>query len=95
MSHFESDSTAVKTVSEANFQDTLIVCIDCEQNFVWSGGEQQFFYDKGLKNPPKRCKACKQAKNERIAAINAAQESGVKQRIEVSVNCAKCGGLTT
>jgi CxxC-x17-CxxC domain-containing protein len=95
MSHFESDSTAVKTVSETNFQDTLIVCIDCEQNFVWSGGEQQFFYDKGLKNPPKRCKACKQAKNERIAAINAAQESGIKQRIEVSVNCAKCSGLTT
>jgi CxxC-x17-CxxC domain-containing protein len=95
MSHFESDSTAVKIVSESLFEDTIINCIDCQNSFVWTSGEQQFFYDKGLKNPPKRCKSCKKAKNDRISAINAAQESGIKQKIEVSVNCAKCGSLTT
>lgn len=77
------------------FQDTTIVCIDCGQDFIWSGGEQLFFRDKGLQNPPKRCKACKQAKNDRLAAIATAQASGVKQKIEVTVSCARCTAQTT
>ena len=70
-------------------------CIDCQNEFVWSAGEQLFFYDKGLRNEPKRCKDCKKAKNERLAAIAAAQATGQKQRIEVSVNCASCNKTTT
>lgn len=81
--------------SETEFEDLSILCIDCGSDFVWSAGEQAFFRDKQLQNPPKRCKECKQAKNERLAAIAAAQASGVKQRIEVAVNCARCGESTT
>ena len=81
--------------AEPDFQDLNITCIDCGREFVWTIGEQTFFRDKGLMNPPKRCKECKQAKNERLAAITAAQTSGVKQRIEVAVNCAKCASHTT
>lgn len=80
---------------ESELEDKTILCIDCSQNFVWSVGEQIFFRDKQLQNPPKRCKECKQAKNERLAAIASAQASGVKQRIEVSVNCARCNASTT
>ena len=76
---------------ELEFQDRSIHCVDCGQDFIWTAGEQLFFQDKGLKNEPKRCKPCKQAKNERLAAIAAAQAAGVRQRIEVSVNCAQCG----
>ena len=79
----------------SEFDDRTIDCGDCGSNFIWTAGEQAFFRDKQLKNPPKRCKDCKQAKNERIAAIAAAQASGVRQRIEVSVDCAKCGETTT
>lgn len=79
----------------AEFEDKTILCIDCNAHFIWSVGEQVFFRDKQLQNPPKRCKECKQAKNERIAAIAAAQASGVRQRIEVAVNCARCGESTT
>jgi CxxC-x17-CxxC domain-containing protein len=93
MSQFESDNHLGSIQND--FQDTSLSCIDCGNNFIWSAGEQLFFYDKGLKNPPKRCKPCKQAKNERLAAIAAAQVSGVKQRIEVIVNCAKCSNQTT
>ncbi len=78
-----------------DFEDKIIRCIDCGSDFVWTIGEQTFFRDKGLQNPPKRCKECKHAKNERLAAIVAAQTSGVKQRIEVAVNCAKCASYTT
>ena len=81
--------------AEMEFEDRAILCVDCGQEFVWTAGEQLFFYDKGLKNEPKRCKPCKQAKNERLAAIAAAQASGVRQRIEVSVQCAQCGQTTT
>ena len=39
------------------FHDREIKCIDCGNDFIWTAGEQVFFYDKGLKNEPKRCKA--------------------------------------
>ena len=93
MSQFETLSHGI--LPQSDFQDTTLPCIDCGEQFVWTGGEQQFFHDKGLKNPPKRCKPCKQAKNERLAAIAAAQASGVRQKIEVIVNCAKCSAQTT
>jgi CxxC-x17-CxxC domain-containing protein len=81
--------------AESDFDDKSIECIDCSRDFVWTAGEQAFFRDKKLQNPPKRCKECKQAKNDRLAAIAAAQASGVRQRIEVSVKCARCGESTT
>jgi CxxC-x17-CxxC domain-containing protein len=91
-----AESAAQATSTEnAEFEDKNILCIDCSTEFVWSVGEQVFFRDKRLQNPPKRCKECKQAKNERLAAIAAAQASGVRQRIEVAVNCARCGESTT
>jgi CxxC-x17-CxxC domain-containing protein len=100
MSQFEYNNNTngngkhpVNTTDE--FQDTNIVCIDCGEDFIWTGGEQLFFRDKGLQNPPKRCKACKQAKNDRLAAIANAQASGVKQKIEVTVSCARCSAQTT
>ena len=92
---------AVKTATESavedhpEFDDKAICCGDCGSNFVWSIGEQVFFRDKRLQNPPKRCKECKQAKNNRIAAIANAQASGIRQRIEVAVSCAKCEETTT
>ena len=88
-------ATALETTHESEYQDRPIRCVDCNENFIWTAGEQVFFHDKGLKNEPKRCKPCKQAKNERLAAIAAAQSSGVRQRIEVSVQCAQCGQQTT
>ncbi len=81
--------------AEDEFEDINIECIDCEEFFIWSSGEQLFFRDKNLKNPPKRCKPCKQAKNERLSAITTAQRAGIKQKIEVAVNCARCDKSTT
>ncbi len=79
---------------EPDFEDANIVCIDCGSDFIWAVGEQIFFRDKGLQNPPKRCRECKQAKTERLNAVFVAQKSGVKQKIEVAVHCAKCSGYT-
>lgn len=80
---------------DTDLVDTHILCIDCGTEFIWTVGEQVFFRDKGLRNPPKRCRDCKQAKNDRISSIAAAQAAGVKQKIEVAVYCARCDGYTT
>lgn len=80
---------------DADFFDKHISCIDCGNKFLWTIGEQIFFRDKGLRNPPKRCRKCKNDKNERIASIAAAQAAGIKQRIEVAVYCARCNEYTT
>ncbi len=89
------NSASAVPLEENEFSDREISCGDCSKPFVWTAGEQAFFRDKNLLNPPKRCKECKQAKNERLAAIAAAQASGIRQRIEVAVSCAKCGETTT
>lgn len=85
-----------KTFADApDVEDANIDCIDCGEQFVWTAGEQIFFRDKGLENPPKRCKTCKQAKNQRLSAIAQAKDTGVKQKIEVAVYCAGCASYTT
>lgn len=94
-SKYPPPSTDTPDFTHAEFPDKNINCIDCGQEFVWSSGEQQFFRDKGLQNPPRRCKTCKQAKNERISAIANSQATGVKQKIEVLVKCAVCEMQTT
>src|SRR6266571_3736974 len=93
MSDLHAEQTENQQTSD--FQDRQITCVDCTEPFTWTAGEQVFFHDKGLKNEPKRCKSCKQAKNDRLAAISAAHLTGIKQRIEVTVTCAQCGEQTT
>ena len=85
--------TALTDTSE--FEDKPILCIDCGINFIWTVGEQAFFRDKKLQNPPKRCKECKRVKNRRLAAIEMAQATGKPHKIEVNAECAQCGEKTT
>ncbi|MDH3495056.1 MAG: zinc-ribbon domain containing protein [Acidobacteriota bacterium] len=84
-----------KNLSEAGeFADLTIECIDCETDFVWTIGEQEFFRDKGLKHAPKRCRGCKKAKTERIAEGSRAAREGTL-KIEVKVVCDACRAETT
>ena len=41
------------------YHDRVLKCSECGAEFVFTAGEQMFFADKGFKNEPKRCKACK------------------------------------
>jgi CxxC-x17-CxxC domain-containing protein len=41
------------------FQDKVLKCVDCGEDFIFTAGEQLFFHDKQFKNLPKRCKNCK------------------------------------
>ena len=83
------------TSNTDEFEDVSIPCIDCADAFTWTAGEQVFFRDKALQNPPKRCKDCKKAKNRRLEAIEIARVTGKRHRIEVRASCAQCSVVTT
>ncbi len=99
MEYFDMSLRDIEGISEAKiayadphseFEDSLIRCIDCSQDFIWTAGEQIFFRDKQLQNPPKRCKDCKKAKNRRLEDIEISRTTGVKIRVEVKAECACC-----
>lgn len=53
-----------RVMSSQTYQDRLLTCVDCGQDFQWKASEQEFFAQRGF-HQPKRCKACKQVKKER------------------------------
>ena len=85
----------VDTSSEVEHPDRTIKCVDCNENFIWTSGEQAFFHDKGLKNEPKRCKACK---TKRVSVLGAPAAPGQAYRytkVETQATCSGCGKQTT
>jgi CxxC-x17-CxxC domain-containing protein len=67
------------------FTDRVLKCNDCGADFVFTAGEQLFFYDKQFKNDPKHCKQCK-AKRVR---------GGPRVRSETRTTCSECNAETT
>ena len=41
------------------YEDRTLTCRDCGDSFIFSGGEQRFFAEKGLVNQPQRCPSCR------------------------------------
>src|SRR3982750_1778647 len=97
----EGDIGEIPTASPAYVEttgdvaDQSIRCMDCSEDFVWTAGEQRFFLDKDLQNPPKRCKQCKKAKNRRIEAVAKGRITGKREHVEIRAQCAKCETVTT
>jgi CxxC-x17-CxxC domain-containing protein len=73
------------------YHDRVLKCAECGAEFVFTAGEQMFFADKGFKNEPKRCKACKSAR----AQGNAGGGAANVQRVETKTVCSQCGKETT
>ncbi|UCH51226.1 MAG: zinc-ribbon domain-containing protein [Chloroflexota bacterium] len=47
------------------YRDKSIICCDCGNSFVFTSGEQVFFYDRGL-SEPKRCGPCRERRRQAI-----------------------------
>lgn len=62
------------------FEDKNLTCKDCSKEFVWSAGEQQFYADKGLQNPPGRCQDCRKQHKDKTA-----------NRQMYKITCKNCG----
>jgi CxxC-x17-CxxC domain-containing protein len=78
------------------FIDRVLKCSDCGSDFIFTAGEQLFFFDRQFKNDPKRCKLCK-AKRAGLgrAADGAAQAALPLSRTETRTQCSACGVETT
>ena len=78
------------------FTDRILKCSDCGNEFVFTAGEQLFFYDKQFKNDPKRCKLCK-AKRAGLGRTTASTGSVTLplSRTETRTKCSACGVETT
>jgi len=42
--------------------DKVLMCKDCDSEFVFTEGEQEFYKEKGFENEPQRCPDCRRAK---------------------------------
>lgn len=78
------------------FVDRLLRCSDCGNEFVFTAGEQVFFYDKQFKNDPKRCKLCKAKRAGLGKAVSAGSAAALPfSRTETRTLCSACGIETT
>ena len=60
-----------KSAADANplakeYEDITLNCRDCNAEFIFSAGEQEFYHSKGWENQPTRCVECKNAKKARF-----------------------------
>jgi CxxC-x17-CxxC domain-containing protein len=72
-----------KGITRMEFEDKMLTCRDCNKQFVFSAGEQEFFSAKGLVNEPKRCPNCR--------LLMRIQRNGEDVNRVAEVSCAECG----
>jgi cold shock CspA family protein len=53
-------------------------CMACQEGFVWSAGEQEFFASKGFTNPPKSCRGNRQARKAQRSSSGNGMNHGSK-----------------
>ncbi len=79
------------------FSDRILVCADCGREFIFTAGEQLFFFDKQFKNDPKRCKPCKgqRATVSTATAVGCGPAPAGLLRTETRTTCSACKVDTT
>jgi hypothetical protein len=45
-------------------EDKTLACVDCQDSFTWTAGEQKFYEEQRF-TQPKRCKPCRKANKDR------------------------------
>lgn len=69
------------------FEDKVLVCRDCGNEFVFSAGEQEFYAEKGFENEPSRCPSCRASRRQRMGGDR-------PQREMFPAVCSQCGAET-
>jgi len=69
-------------------EDKMLKCRDCNKDFTWTKGEQEFYQQKGFENPPSRCPDCRRNKK-REGGFGGRGNNGPRQSFEII--CSKCG----
>jgi CxxC-x17-CxxC domain-containing protein len=79
----------------SEFVDRLLTCTDCGGEFIFTAGEQVFFFDKQFKNDPKRCKPCKSKRSVGAVKPGDGPAAAGLSRTETRTECSECGIQTT
>ena len=80
------------------FADKNLQCVECNQSFTFSAGEQEAFAQRAYTNEPKRCPACREARRgQRQGSGSFGGSSGFgggARRQMFPAVCAQCGAET-
>jgi CxxC-x17-CxxC domain-containing protein len=82
-----------------SFTDQSLYCRDCNQEFVFTAGEQEFYASRGLTNSPSRCPSCRAARKsqggDRFGGSRGGGGGGNYREREprqmYTVTCSSCG----
>ena len=77
--------------SYEGYQDRILTCRDCGQEFTFTAGEQEFFATKGLTNAPSRCPDCRKQRRNSGGGSSSPRPRGEQHE----AICANCGNPTT
>jgi CxxC-x17-CxxC domain-containing protein len=70
-----------------SFEDKVLTCKECGEEFIFTVGEQEFYAEKGFQNIPGRCPECRRRRK-------AESRGGSGEREMFDVICAECGTPT-
>jgi CxxC-x17-CxxC domain-containing protein len=87
------------------YADRNLTCVDCNSQFVFTAGEQEFHSSKGFSNDPRRCPSCRQSRKSsrndssgdrpRSSTVSSGSGggfgSGMPRREMYDAVCAECG----
>lgn len=59
-------------MNETEFEDIILTCCDCHKEYIWSSGEQTYFFSKQL-SQPKRCPDCRKLRRVHLVPDNKVQ----------------------
>jgi len=74
--------------------DQTLVCRDCNSEFVFTVGEQEFYASRGLTNTPSRCPECRAARKGQGGGGYSSGRSGGgsrEPRQMYTATCSSCG----
>ena len=76
------------------FTDQNLYCRDCNQEFVFTAGEQEFYESRGLVNAPSRCPSCRAARKGQSNNYSGNRRGDFRDREPrqmYTATCASCG----
>ncbi len=81
------------------YEDKILTCRDCNQSFVFTAGEQEFFASRGFTNEPSRCPECRaeRKRSQNAGGYGGGYSGGGYERREREMFpavCAQCGKAT-
>ena len=72
--------------------DQTLYCRDCNQEFVFTVGEQEFYASHRLTNTPSRCPSCRAARKVQAGGGYGGRHSGPREARQMyTIVCSSCG----